>query len=175
MKFLKQKKAIAALAAVAVVAIAAVGAYAYFTSGGSGNGQARVGTSTGFVLHGTAAGLAYPGDGPTGQTVTFTVDNTGSASQNLAAIQLVSVQACASAWTYPGGVATCAPGDSLPSCGGLNSPTSDFQMADVTVGQDYAPGSGQSVTPTGKLIMNDLAASQDTCKNAYLNLVLSST
>ncbi len=47
-------------------------------------------------------------------------------------------------------------------------------MAPVAVGHDYAlaPDDGH---PTGKLIMNDLATSQDSCKNAYLKLTLAST
>lgn len=174
MKFIKTKKGFALLSAVAVIAVSAVGAYAYFTSAGTGTGTATVGTSSAFVLHATTAGLAYPGNGPNGQTVSFTVDNNGSASQNLATITLTSVQACSVAWTYPGGTPTCT-GTTIATCGGLNSPTTDFQMAPVTVGHDYAPGTGQTVTPTGKLIMNDLATSQDTCKNAFLNLTLAST
>lgn len=172
MRFLKTKKGIVLLAIAAVAAISAVGAYAYFTSTGAGQGQGTVGTSTAFVLHGTAAGNAYPGQT---QTVTFTVDNNGGGNQYLATIHLVSVGACDVAWTYPGGTPTCT-GTTIATCGGTNSgATNDFQMANVTVNHDYAPGTGLTVTPTGSLVMNDLAASQDTCQSAYLNLNLTST
>jgi hypothetical protein len=171
MKRLKRKKGLALLAVAATIAIAAVGAYAYFTVTGAGNGQGTVGTSTAFVLHGTAAGTAYPGQS---QTVSLTVDNNGGGHQYLATIHLVSVQACATAWTYPGGSATCS-GGVISTCGGTNSSSSDFQMADVTVDHDFSTGTGQTVTPTGTLVMNDLNAAQNTCENAYLNLTLTSS
>ena len=160
------------VAVVAVAGVAATAAYSYFTSTGAGTAQGTVGASTAFVLHGTAAGTAYPGQS---QTVTFTVDNNGGGNQYLATIHLVSVGACATAWTYPGGTPTCS-GGAIATCGGANSgSTNDFQMADVTVNHDYAVGTGLTVTPTGTLVMNDLNASQNTCENAYLNLNLTST
>ena len=171
MNFFRRKKGLALLAAVAALAISAVTAVAYFTATGAGNGQGTVGTSTAFVLHGTAAGTAYPGQS---QTVNFTVDNNGGGNQYLATIHLVSVQACATAWTYPSGTPTCS-GGAISTCGGANGSSHDFQMADVTVDNDFAPGTGETVTPTGSLVMNDLSASQNTCENAYLNLNLTSS
>jgi hypothetical protein len=171
MKFLKSKKGVALVVALAVIGIASVGAYAYFSATGAGQGQGTVGSATAFVLHGTAAGNAYPG---ASQTVTFTVDNNGGGSEYLAKIHLVSADACSVAWTYPGGTPTCT-GTTIGTCGGTNSALHDFQMADVTVNHEFAPGTGQSVTPTGSLVMNDLNASQDTCQGAYLNLNLTSS
>jgi hypothetical protein len=117
------------------------------------------------VLHGSAAGPLYPGQS---STVTFTVDNPGSGNQYLNTIHLVSVAA------YPTASDRTNHTNAIATCGGPNSASSDFQMADVTVGHDYAPGNGQAVTPTGTLVMNDLNASQDTCKNAFLELTLTS-
>ena len=175
-RFLLSKKGLVLLATLAVAVAAAVGAYAYFTSGGSGNGSATVGTSTAFVLHGTSGSTLYPG---TSSVVTFTVDNPGSGNQYLAKIHLVQVDSCTVAWDYTNPAApTCNGGAAFAgnlACGGTNSASNDFQMADVTVNHDYAPGSGQAVTPTGTLQMNDLNSSQDACKNANLVLELTST
>jgi hypothetical protein len=164
-KFLKSKKGIALLATMIVAVAATVGAYAYFTTTGSGSGTATVGTSTAFVLHGSAPANLYPG---TSDTVTFTVDNPSTGHQYLNTIHLVSVQAYPTATDRTNGTAE------ILTCGGPNSASSDFQMADVPVNHDYASGSGQAVTPTGTLQMNNLNASQDTCKNAFLKLNLTS-
>lgn len=171
MKRLTRKRGLVLLGAVGALTIAAVGAYAYFNVNGAGNAQGTVGTTTAFVLHGTVAGTAYPGQS---QTVNFTVDNTGGGNEYLSTIHLVSVQACATAWTYPSGTPTCS-GGAISTCGGTNSSSNDFQMADVTVDHDFPTGTGLTVTPTGTLVMNDLSASQNTCENAYLNLNLTSS
>jgi hypothetical protein len=168
---LMTKKGYALIAAVVIVVLAAVGAYAYFTTTGSGNGQGTVSAGpTALVLHGTAAGTAYPGQS---QTVTFTVDNNGTGNAYMTSIHLVSVEACATAWTYPGGTPTCS-GGAIGGCGGTNSATNDFQMADVTVNHDFAVGTGLAVSPSGTLQMNNLTHSQNACESAYLNLDLTS-
>jgi hypothetical protein len=167
---LRSKRTLVLLGIIAVVAFAAVGAYAYFTSGGSGSGTASVGTSTAFVLHGSAPTTLYPG---TSSNVTFTVDNPGSGHQQLGTIYLASVDA------YPTALDRTNQTNVISGCGSVdpgnaaNPGTSDFYMADVPVNADYAPGSGQAVTPTGTLKMNDTAVSQDACKNAFLQLNLS--
>ena len=117
------------------------------------------------MLHGTAPDALYPG---TSATVTFEVDNPGSGNQYLNTIHLVSVDA------YPTEQDRMDHTNAIASCGGPNSTSSDFQMDDVTVGHDYAPGNGQAVTPTGTLQMNDLNAPQDSCKGAFLELNLTS-
>ena len=175
---MRLKKRTLVLLGVMVVAIAAaIGAYAYFTTTGSGNGTATVGTSSAVTLHGSTSGLLYPGD--LGHTVSFTVDNPSTGNQSVSNIHLVSVSACSVVFTYPGGVATCAD-VTPPVCGGVNSASSDFQMADVPVNPatdgNIAPSAvAQPLVTTGTLYMNNLATNQDTCKNAFLNLVLTST
>ena len=47
-------------------------------------------------------------------------------------------------------------------------------MPDVIANQDFGSGSGQSVTATGTLSMNNLNSNQDACKNANLLLNLTS-
>jgi hypothetical protein len=169
-KFTK-KRVLTVLSVAAVMAVAGI-AYAYFTSSGSGSGTASVGTSTAFVLHGTTDSALYPG---TNSTVTFTVDNNGSGNQNLSTIHLDSITAYPTEQDRTDGTNAIAGCGSIDDGSVANAQTSDFYMADVTVGNDYAPGSDQAVTPTGTLVMNDLASSQDDCKNAFLKLNLSSS
>jgi hypothetical protein len=155
-----------------IAAMASMGAYAYFTASGSGTGTATVGTSTDFVLHGSVADPLYPG---TSETVGLTVDNPGSGNQYLDTIHLESIDACDDVF-----VSGACSGDPIPGCGSIdedlgsgNAGTGDFFMEDVVVAYDYSPGAGQSA-PDGLLVMNDLDTSQDACKNAYLQLNLSS-
>jgi hypothetical protein len=169
---MRLKKRTLVLLGAAVVAIGiAVGAYAYFTSAGSGTGSASVGTSTNFVLHGSAGTTLYPG---TSSPVTLTVDNNGGGHQYLATIHLDSITA------YPTALDRTNETNAIAGCGSVdngsvaNAQTSDFYMADVTVNTDYAPGTAQAA-PGGTLVMNNLATSQDACKSAFLTLHLSST
>jgi hypothetical protein len=165
---LKSKRTLVLIGVLAVAVFSAVGAYAYWTSTGSGSGSATVGTDSGVVLHGSAAGLLYPA-GP-GRTVSFSVDNASSGNQSVSNIHLVSVDAFSDAgWTLP-----------ISGCGGPNSASSDFQMADVPVnpatdGNILAGASGQPLAATGTLYMNNLASNQNACKNAFLRLNLTSS
>jgi hypothetical protein len=150
-----KKRAIAAGVAVLCLGLAA-GAFAYFTSTGSGTATATVGTSTGVTLHGTVSGNLYPGSA---STVTFTVDNTSSASERVGTITLTKVQPDASH-------STCSTT--------ITGEKPDFTMAPVTVNKSYGTGNGQTVTPTGSLTMNETGLNQDACQGATLTLTLAS-
>jgi hypothetical protein len=169
-----KKRAWVLFAAVAAVAaMASIGAYAYWTTDGTGTGTATVGTDAdNLVLHGSVADLMYPG-GP-GATVSFEVDNPSDFNQSVSEIQLVDVDA------YPTALDRTNETNELAGCGGPNSATSDFQMADVTVDPatdgDIDPNAvGQDLTTTGTLYMNNLDSNQDACKNAFLTLNLTSS
>jgi hypothetical protein len=155
MNSLNRKRVIIGLAGVCVVAIAAV-AYAYFTSTGSGTATATVGTSSAVTIKGTVSGTLYPG---ASATVTLTVDNPSSGKQRVGTVSLEKITADA-------GHPTC----SVVTTGG----NPDFTMADVVVNKTYGPGSGQAVTPTGSLTMNDTGINQDACQGATLTLSLKS-
>jgi hypothetical protein len=143
------KRRVALLLVTAVAAIAAAAGYAYFTSTGSGTGTASVGSSSAVTLHGTTSGTLYPGSSG---TVSFTVDNPSNGNEYVGTIHLASV-------TTDAGHSACV--------------MSDFTMPDVTVNHDFAPGSGQAVTPTGTLTMAD-NGNQDACQGAPLTLHLTS-
>jgi hypothetical protein len=155
MTWLSKRRVKVALFGVALLAVAGV-AFAYFTSSGSGTGTATVGSSSAVTLHGNIASTLYPGGS---STVTFTVDNPSSGSERVGTISLSSISVDA-------GHSTC----STVISGG----NPDFTMAPVTVNQVFAPGNGQSVTPTGTLSMNDTGVSQDACQGATLTLHLTS-
>jgi hypothetical protein len=155
------------------VAVGAAAAVAYFTASGSGTAPATVGTSSAVTLHGSSASALYPG---TSSTVSFTVDNPASGHELVGTIHLASVVACDTAFVSgacPSGheTSTC---ESINNGAGSNGGTNNFYMADVVSNQDFPGGSGQTVTATGTLTMNNLASSQDSCKNANLLLNLTS-
>src|SRR5262245_3656376 len=63
---------------VLAIALSAVGAFAYWTTTGSGNGNAAVAPSNGTVtLHGSAPTNLFPGGS---SNVTFTADNAGASN-----------------------------------------------------------------------------------------------
>lgn len=162
-----RKRMLVGVGAATALALTGV-AIAYFTASGSGTGSASVGTSATLTIHGSATTTLYPG---TSSPVTFTADNPSSGSQEIGTIHLASVVACSAA--FSNGV--CPGGDELTSCESVETGSSDtnsanFWMADVVANQDLAPGSGDSVTATGTLKMNDLSSSQNACKSANLLL-----
>lgn len=171
MSFFRRRKVLGTLGVVGAVALAGV-AYAYFTATGSGTGTATVGTSTAMTIHGTSASTLYPGSS---STVSFTVDNPSSGSQQIGTIHLASVKACVGTGSSWNGTSCSNSGTEATSCesvetGSSDGNTANFWMADVAANQDIASGNGQSVTATGTLKMNDLSSSQDSCKNANLLL-----
>jgi hypothetical protein len=152
-RFVKKRTALAGLATALVLALA-VGAYAYFSSTGTGTGTAPVGTSPALTLHATVGGSLYPG---ASQTVNFTVDNASTASERVGTISLTSI----------------TPDTDHKTCSTtITGAKADFTMADVTVNHTFANGSGQAVTPTGTLLMNDTGENQDACQGATLTLHL---
>jgi hypothetical protein len=171
MTFVTRRKLVVTMGVVGAIALSGI-AYAYFTTSGSGTGTATVGTSSALTLHGLTSGSLYPG---TSTAVTFTADNPSPGKQEVGTIHLASIVACNTA--FSGG--TCPSGHEVSSCesvetGGSDTNTANFWMPDVVASQDLASGSGQSITATGTLTMNDLSSNQDACKNVNLLLNLTS-
>ena len=155
MKRFTNKRMLAGLVGIGVLAIAA-GAYAYFTTTGSGTATATVGSSTALVIKGTVTGNLYPG---TSSPVSLTIDNNSTGKQRVGTISLEKITADA-------GHSSC----SVVTTGG----NPDFTMADIVVNKVFGPGTGQAVTPSGSLTMNDTGVSQDACQGATLTLSLKS-
>lgn len=166
----KRRRLVLGLGAAGILALGGV-AYAFFTASGSGTGTGSVGTSSALTIHGSTGGALYPGSST---TVTFTADNPGSGSAQLGTIHLSTVVACNTAFSGT----TCPSGHEVTGCETVESGTTDgntanFWMPDVAANQEIASGSGQSVTATGSLKMNDLSSNQDACKS--VNLLLNFT
>ena len=171
------KRRTTVLAVLLIALIAAIGGWAYFSTTGSGNGTATVGTSTALTLHGTAGTTLFPN---TTSSVAFTVDNPSTGSQRLGTIHLSGVKACTGAGSSWNGSACSSGGTEQTTCessetGASDTNTANFWMADVAENQDIAGStSGVAATNAGTLKMNNLSTAQDSCKNANLTLLLTS-
>ena len=153
MRHLTKKRAVI-LAVVAAMAFSAA-AIAYFTGGGSGSGSATVGTSsTALITQTNTLGALFPA---TSQPVNLDIKNTGTGSQFVNAVHLVSISA-------DSGHTSCD-----VSSSGANAA---FTMADVAVGETLAAGA--TTSKSGTLTMNDTGVSQDSCQGATLTLTFSS-
>jgi hypothetical protein len=155
----RTKKKWIALGLVGVLA-AGGAAYAYFTTTGSGEVDAQVGTSTALTITGTvtpAAGGLVPGGTPA--VIAFSADNTGEGNQRVATIHLESI----AAYTDAGHTTVAAGCD-----------TSWFSVADVAANQTIPASANTAITAPGSLVFTNVASSQDACKLAYLKLTFSS-
>ena len=117
--------------------------------------------------------------------ISFTVDNPSSGHQQLGTIYLSGVKACtgaSSSWdpSLNSGAGGCSNSgteqttcESVDAGNAADANASNFYMADVTENQDLAGNAtGVSATNGGTLKLNNLSASQDSCKNASLYLQL---
>jgi hypothetical protein len=153
MSWITGKRASVALGSTIAIVAAGV-AFAYFTSSGSGTGSASVGSSSAVTLHASISSNLYPGSS---SPVTLTVDNPSTGVQRVGTVSLASISVDA-------GHSSC----STTISGG----NPDFTMAAVPVNQVFPPGSGQSVSATGTLAMNETGVNQDACQGATLTLHL---
>lgn len=153
MSWTTKRRALIALGCTCALAVAGV-ALAYFTTSGSGTGNATVGSSSAVTLHATVSSNLYPG---TSSPVGFTVDNPSSGSQRVGTITLSSI-------TVDAAHSTC----STTISGG----NPDFSMPAVAVNKVFAAGNSQSVTQTGTLTMNETGVNQDACQGATVTLHL---
>jgi hypothetical protein len=153
MTWTTKRRALIALGCICALAVAGV-ALAYFTSSGSGTGNATVGSSSPVTLHATVSSNLYPG---TSSPVSFTVDNPSAGSQRVGTITLSSI-------TVDAGHSTCSTT--------INGANPDFSMPAVAVNKVFGPGNGQAVTPAGSLTMNETGVNQDPCQGATITLHL---
>jgi len=155
---MKHKKLLVALAAIVVVAMAAIGAYAYFTTTGSGAGTASAGADTPLTLVQSAAvSNLTPGGGA--KSVPYTIDNTPASNgvQNLGVVSITGLTVdepfasagCLVAWF-----------STTPAASAIGT---------IAAGGTFT--SGASTQPSIQL--NNIASSQDACKNATLSFTLS--
>ena len=149
-RFTHKRLVVAAVTAVGMLALAA-GAFAYFTSTGSGTGQAKVGSSTAFTVSvGQAAGgPLYPGTGS--ETLAYTIANpAGSGSQDLSAVSVTVAS---------------KNGDIIDGETEVTGCSSDwFTASNSTPAPLGEIADGAQVTGTITVKMQDVAQSQDACQ-----------
>ncbi|WP_026550731.1 hypothetical protein [Arthrobacter sp. Br18] len=145
-----RKKRIAVTTAVLVLGGGA--AFAFWSSMGEGTGGVTTGTASPFTVTTSAATGVPLTPGGAAQTVSFTVANPGTGSQNLAAVRVTVAE--------PGGILW----DDVANC----------SAADYTVGAPvFIAGqiaAGASISGTVTVTMNNLATNQDACKTAAVPL-----
>jgi hypothetical protein len=142
------KKIVVGTAAAAVVLAGGGVAFAYWTTSGSGTGNATNASANGVVvLHASfLAGLTPGGSAP----VSFTADNVGTSSLRVGTVSTVVTASgtCDASW---------------------------FSVADVVENQTIAAGaSGVALTQGGSIVFADSADNQDACKSAIVTLTLTS-
>lgn len=139
---------VAIVIGVAVALAGSIAAYAYFTSKGSGEGHATVGTASPTVkIASTVEGQLSPGGTPA--KVKLTIKNEGSSSTHVQEVTLVKVTS------------------NKPGC-----VVSAFTMAAVTVNKTLTP-SGET-SAEGELKMANTEANQNECQGAELTLTFES-
>jgi hypothetical protein len=159
-KFLTSKKGIVLLATMVVAIATAVGAYAWFTSTGSGDGSALVGTSTTWDVSTEAAvgGPLTPG-GPT-ETIAYHVTNNSTGHQKLQTVDISVANDDASLWDDVSGCSK----DDFDLGAGAGATQTDSPDVDLEPGDTY----DGSIT----IQMVNLDANQDGCKDADVPLYL---
>ncbi len=157
-----KKRWVLPLSVVAVLAIAG-GAFAYFTSSGSGTGQASVGSSTAFTVNASSdtSNSLYPGSGS--ETLTYTVHNPSSGAQNLTSTS-------ASVASLNGDVTQG--GTEVTGC--KASWFSAVNTAPTPLPQDLAGGTSSS---QGSVLvtMSDSGTNQNACEGAKPDITVSAS
>jgi hypothetical protein len=148
-RFTKKQYLVAGVAA-AIIAGTAGSAIAYWTTSGSGSGNANTASANGtIVLHATFAAGLTPG---AHEAVAYTADNGGSSSLLVGTITpTVSIDS---------GHSTCL--------------ATDFTIAPTTSNTTVPKNSTAVSVGAGDLAFADTAVNQDGCKGATVTLTLSS-
>ena len=149
-KFGKKKIIVGAVAA-AVIASGAGAAYAYWTTGGTGDGSGTTATSNGsLTLHANfdASTLTPGGSVP----VAYTADNTGSSNLYLTTLSVSSI--------------TTSPSTCLAT---------DFNASVTATPKQIDAGATGVSVGSGTLTFANTNANQDDCKGATVTVHLSST
>jgi len=161
-KILRSKKAVAVLVSGAIVLGGAGAALAYFTSTGSGTGNATVGASANWAVATSAptGGPLYPGTGT--DTVAYTVTNTDSGFQELNGTSAVLTTDAA------GGVFDTTTQAFVDTC-----QASWFTVTNTSVSGDVAASADLSSSLT--ISLNDSGTNQDFCEHLAPQVTISAS
>jgi hypothetical protein len=136
------KRTWVAIVAVLAIALSAVGAFAYFTTGGSGSGNATVGSATAVVITSDANVTdLYPGG--VDENVDVHVENPGSGQQFVADVS-----------------------GTVQDNGGCDG--SWFEVDTINLNTNIAPG--DTVDTATDVRMNDSGSNQDACQGKTLTI-----
>lgn len=142
----RKKRIIISVLAVLTLSGAGV-AFAYWTSGGTGSGQATTGSSTALTITSEdAVGTIAPGNA--GQTVDFTVTNPGPGVQSLTNVTVAMAGPTGTPWVPPTGcliadytvAITTAPTYGAIPVSGTRTGTATVTLANTTANQDACQG-----------------------------------
>lgn len=134
-------------------------AFAYFTSSGSGTGQATVGSATTWtVTAGAPSGTMLPGSGTT--TIVFTVQNASTGNQKDNGDSVAMATSGSDVTSHGKDVSGCLASWFVPAIGTDNASGVDFNAS-------------QSETVTVTVTMTDAAANQDSCQGVTPDVTLS--
>ena len=164
-----KKRLIGAFSVVAVLA-AAGAAFAYFSTSGSGNGSATVGSPTTFVVTDTSTPVTlYPGTGSF--SLTGTIKNQDASNEGLASasVTITAPTVAAGAPTVAGHA--CGAGDfTLTAAAGSGwTASGDTATYSFPAGNEIAHNSTQAF-PTGLTVsMVDQGYNQNNCQGATVN------
>jgi hypothetical protein len=157
-----KKRAVVALSVVAVLAVAGA-AIAFFSSTGSGTGQASVGASTAFTIavSSDTTGTLYPGSGT--ETLTYKVHNPSAGNQNLSAT--TAAVASSGGDITQGGVAVS---------GCLAADFTATNTAPTPLPQNLAGGT-DSTQGSVAVTMKDSGVNQDACQGKKPDITVSAS
>jgi hypothetical protein len=154
------KRTVVVLAVVVAASVAAVAGYAFWTSTGTGSGNASTGTAGLWqVTSQSPSGASLVPGGPA-QTVQYTVTNTGAGDQVLAGVTVSVANDNGSAWTPLGG---CTAADF--SVNGQSAGSPHFHTA---LAQTFGPGGSSSATVSVRLV--ETGGNQNGCQGKTVPL-----
>jgi hypothetical protein len=168
-----RKRVVVVLGTGALLLGVAGAAFAYFSSTGTGTGQATVGASTAFTVASVAptGGLLYPDSsigvaGGTVDSIGYTVTNPGKSSQNLNRV-VISISSVTGG---SAGTPACTAGDFSLNGAPVGTAVTDTSAPIV---QDLPAGGTATSSVTIEMIDNHL--NQDACQNAIPHLLFSAS
>jgi hypothetical protein len=166
-----KKRTFAVLGGVALALVGAFAAFAFFTSSGTGNGSATVGTAGAWSISAaTSVGTLYP-DPSSGGTntvhVAYAVTNEGHGQQQLGNVAYNVNTAFSTQDSATPPDPACTPSDFR--LGASTNPTGNTATDNYTT--DLAAGS--SVTGTATIEMIDNSANQNSCQGVTVPLSFS--
>lgn len=153
-KFTKKRIAIGALGLLVVAGVAV----AYFSTSGSGSGNAEVGNATAIVVESTTAANLYPLKSEPAPNTTITVKNEGKGVQKVKEVEASSITV-----------------DGPHKSAGCEEEWFKFEPVEVEEELEPKGNSGSSTTAQGTLWLENISTNQSACEGATVTVHYTST